>query len=134
MDNDELKYWIAFNRVPGIGRARFAKLEERFGSLAEAWRANGSALRAAGLDGRSTEMVVSRRPSIDPDAEIRRLEESGARAFTRHDDEYPPRLKEIYDLPPVIYVKGRYCRRTSGRWPSSGPGGPRPTGARPPAR
>ncbi len=106
METDELKHWIAFNRVPGIGRARFSLLEERFGSLRKAWQANGSDLKAAGLDSRSTQMVVSRRPSIDPDAEIRRLEENGVDAFTWHDSEYPPRLKEIFDLPPVIYVKG----------------------------
>ena len=35
-----------------------------------------------------------------------RLDASGIRAFTWHDAEYPPRLKEIYELPPVLYVKG----------------------------
>ena len=37
---------------------------------------------------------------------MERLEKSGVRALTWHDDDYPARLKEIYDLPPVIYVKG----------------------------
>ncbi len=47
---DDLKYWVAFNQVPGIGRAKYALLQERFGDLGEAWRASASELRAAGLD------------------------------------------------------------------------------------
>ncbi|MCI0439337.1 MAG: DNA-processing protein DprA, partial [Chloroflexi bacterium] len=106
MNDDELKYWIAFNRVPRIGRARFMLLEQRFGSMRDAWLAAASELTSAGLDARAVQMVVSRRQTIDPDAELGALSSSGARALTWHDDEYPPRLKEIYDLPPVLYVRG----------------------------
>jgi DNA processing protein len=106
MQEKQLKYWIAFNRIPGIGRARFKLLEASFGSLEAAWRADGAALQAAGLDLRTTQSVLSCRSKIDPDDEIRRLEQNGVRALTWHDVEYPARLKEIYDLPPVLYVKG----------------------------
>ncbi len=106
MDSNELKYWIAFNRVPGIGRVRFDVLEKHFGSLAEAWRAGASELQKAGLDRRAAQAVDARRTSIDPDAELARLEAEGVRAISRHDDDYPPRLKEIYDFPPLLYVRG----------------------------
>ncbi len=106
MNDDELKYWIAFNRVPRIGRARFILLERHFGSMRDAWLADASELTSAGLDARAVQMVTSRRQTIDPDAELGALSSSGARALTWHDDEYPPRLKEIYDLPPVLYVRG----------------------------
>jgi len=33
MVDKELKYWIAFNRVPRVGRARMALLEGHFGAL-----------------------------------------------------------------------------------------------------
>jgi DNA processing protein len=106
METGELKYWVAFSRISGVGRARFNLMEGRFGSLAEAWRASASDLQAAGLDGKTAQAIVARRPGIDPDAEMRRLEDAGVSAFTWHDAEYPPRLKEIYDLPPVLYVRG----------------------------
>ena len=106
MFSRELKYWTAFNRVPGVGRARFALLESHFGTLEHAWNAGLSELEAAGLDSRTAKSIVARRPTIDPDEEIKRIEESGSRAITWHDSDYPPRLKEIYDLPPVLYVKG----------------------------
>ena len=106
METDELKYWIAFNRVPRIGRARFMALERHFGTLEAAWHAGPHDLQAAGIDSRTALRIVSRRATVDPDEEIERLQSAGTRALTWHDPEYPPRLKEIYDLPPVLYVRG----------------------------
>ena len=106
MEVSELKYWIAFNRVRRIGRARVAILEAHFGSLSEAWGASSAQLQQAGLDSRTTATAARSRSRIDPDAEMERVQQAGVTALTWHDDGYPPRLKEIYDKPPVLYVKG----------------------------
>ena len=106
MDQDHLKYWIAFSRVPGIGRARFKLLESHFGTLDHAWQAGGAELQAAGLDKRTTLSITTRRGKLDPDQELERLNASGVRVLTWHDADYPARLKEIYDLPPLLYVRG----------------------------
>ena len=106
MDLNELKYWVAFTRIPRVGRVRFARMEEHFGTLERAWASGLTELKAAGLDSRTAQLIATRKLAIDPDAEMSRLSEAGVRALTRHDDEYPPRLKEIYDLPPVLYVRG----------------------------
>lgn len=106
MQPDNLKYWIAFNRIRGIGRARFKLLESGFDSIQTAWNAGESELRAAGLDARTIRAIVNGRQSVNPDAELEALERSGVRALTWHDADYPPRLKQIYDLPPLLYVKG----------------------------
>ena len=106
MEISELKYWIAFNRVRGVGRARIAMLEANFGSLAEAWGASSARLQQAGLDRRTSANVARSWSRIDPDAEMERVQQAGVTALTWHDDGYPPRLKEIYDKPPVLYVKG----------------------------
>jgi len=102
----ELKYWIAFNRIPGIGRVRFGLLEKHFQSLGDAWQATASALTEAGLERAVVQRIVAGRPDIDPDAELERLETTGVRALTWNDAAYPARLKEIYDPPPVLYVRG----------------------------
>ena len=94
MEIDELKYWIAFNRVPHVGRARFILLERHFGTLKEAWSAGSSALESAGIDARTVKSILSSRPKIDPDGEIEALNRAGVRAKTWHDSDYPARLKE----------------------------------------
>ncbi|MDO8532324.1 MAG: DNA-processing protein DprA [Dehalococcoidia bacterium] len=104
--NTDLPYWIAFSRIPGIGRARYVLMEGGFRSLADAWRASAAELRACGMDERSVEAIVAVRPGISPDAEMERLARSDVKALTWHDAAYPARLKEIYDPPPVLYVRG----------------------------
>ncbi len=106
MEVEQLKYWLAFNRIRGIGRVRFKLLEGYFESMEAAWSASEAELRAAGLDRRTIRSVVDGRREVEPDAEAERLLKSGVQALTWHDEEYPARLKEIYDLPPLIYVKG----------------------------
>ena len=106
MDENELKYWVAFTCIPRIGPVRFKMMEEHFGTLERAWGAGLSELEATGLDRRSAHTVATRKLSIDPDVELARLVEYGARAISWHDEAYPTRLKEIYDKPPVLYVHG----------------------------
>ena len=107
MELEQLKYWLAFSRVRGIGRVRFKLLESRFDSMEAAWSASEAELRSAGLDSRTIRSVAEAKQKVEPDAEAARLVRSGVHALTWHDDDYPSQLKEIYDLPPLIYVKGR---------------------------
>ena len=103
---DELKYWVAFHRISGLGPARFAKLESHFGSLEDAWNSSPGQLSTAGLDARTTAEIQADRLRIDPDGELEALDEAGVRAIHLRSDEYPHRLREIYDPPSVIYVRG----------------------------
>ena len=106
-DIDDLKYWVAFSRLPNLGPVKFRHLEERFGSLEDAWSAGQGDLKAAGLDDRSARSVVTQRSSVDPDAEMDRLERSGSYVLNWHHPEYPPRLKEISDPPPLLFLRGK---------------------------
>jgi DNA processing protein len=103
---DELKYWVAFSGIAGIGRVRISQLREYFGSLQEAWKAPQGKLKKAGLDSRSIDSLVTLRPSISIEAEMEKLERYKVKALTFEDPSYPSRLKEIYDYPPVLYVRG----------------------------
>ncbi len=102
----EAKFWVAFSRVPGVGTKRYEAMLARFGSLAEAWRATRSELKEAGLDQRTVRQIADERPNIDPDIEWQRLEAARVRAITWDDPAYPARLREIYDAPPLLYLKG----------------------------
>ncbi len=106
MDEVERTYWIAFASVRGIGRVRFQQLEDHFGSLAEAWRATPGELRSAGLDDAALRAITEARGGIEPEAETARLEAHGVRALTWHDGAYPRQLREVFDRPPVLFVRG----------------------------
>lgn len=102
----DVKYWVGFNLIPGIGRARFSLLEKHFGTLEKAWHASSAELAAAGLDARSVKAILTKRPKISLDAELEKLEQYKVTVFTWNDPGYPAKLKEIYDTPPVLYVRG----------------------------
>ena len=102
----ELQYWVAFSRIHRVGAVRAAVLESYFGSMADAWRAGPSELRAAGLDRGTVESIIKERPAISPEGEIEALQKAGVKAYCWRDDEYPTRLKEVDDHPPVLYVRG----------------------------
>ena len=106
VNTDELKYWVGFSRVPGIGRIRLSQLKEQFGNLEDAWEASEGRLKQSGLDSRSINGLLLLRQKISLDKEVERLETYKVRALTCEDPFYPPQLKEIYDYPPVLYLRG----------------------------
>ncbi|MCH8814810.1 MAG: DNA-protecting protein DprA [Chloroflexi bacterium] len=103
---DDTKFWIAFSRIPGIGRVRFQALLDKFQGLEHAWAAGPTDLKSAGLEDHTVRAITESRPTIDPDSEVERLEEAGVVALRWDEPSYPARLKEIDDPPPVLYCKG----------------------------
>jgi DNA processing protein len=106
MINKDIKYWVGFSRIPRIGRVKLSRLENQFGSMEAAWRATPAELSRSQLDKGSVNAIVNWRPRISLDEEMERLERQGIKAFSFRDEGYPARLKQIYDYPPILYVKG----------------------------
>ena len=109
LDDQELQFWIAISRIPSLGRVRLGLLENRFGSLRDAWSASRSELTASGLDRTVVTSIVDHRSEIDPDRELDRVHAAGVSIVTWHDTEYPSLLREVDDLPPILYVEGVFA-------------------------
>ncbi|HEX9134235.1 MAG TPA: DNA-processing protein DprA [Ktedonobacteraceae bacterium] len=108
MSLDELAYWIAFNRVSGIGPVSFKSLLDYYhNDLEAAWRADSKELAQAGLTQKTIENVVKLRTTSTPERELEKLERLRIRVITWKDKTYPPLLREIDDAPPVLYTYGK---------------------------
>jgi DNA processing protein len=105
---DEKKYWIGFNLIKGIGAVRMQGLVAYFGDLESAWNADAAALVGSGLGAKLAEKVVGARRQINLDQTWARIEAGGIKILTWMDEEYPTRLKEIEQPPPVLYIRGEY--------------------------
>ena len=70
---DDIKYWLAFRRIPQLGTARFRRLESFFGKLEKAWTASLAELMAAGLDDRTARLVDASRKDLSPDDELEKV-------------------------------------------------------------
>ncbi|RME82566.1 MAG: DNA-processing protein DprA, partial [Caldilineae bacterium] len=101
-----LRYWLAFNMVPGIGARRLQKLIELFGDVKAAWEAPADELALAGLDTRSLNNLLEMRQKLDLDAVEDGLKRHGITAITWGDERYPANLARVATCPPVLYIKG----------------------------
>ena len=111
MPRDDLPFWVSLAHVPRIGAKRMELLEQHFGSLERAWAASSAEFREAGLESATVRSLAQRRSAIDPERELEELGRAGVRALTWHDEDYPPRLREIDDRPPVLFVRGEQLPR-----------------------
>jgi DNA processing protein len=102
-----------------------AGLEQFFEGLEEAWRADRTRLREAGLDHRSIDEIEHTRATLDPAETYGRMIDAGIVALAPSDDSYPRRLKEIPDPPPLLYVRGELRERDE--WSMAIVGTRRPT-------
>jgi DNA processing protein len=100
------QYWVGFSLISGIGTVRFNQLQTHFQNLSEAWNAGPKELKQAGLDSGTVQSIVTSRSVISLEAEMEKLDRAGVQAIPANSPDYPKRLKEIYDYPPVLYVKG----------------------------
>ncbi len=106
MPVDEKAYWIALNKVTGIGAVRLSALLSVCGSASAAWRASIHELQAAGLDRRSLENLLLARRTLDVAAEWEQVQRSGVTVITLLDECYPANLRQIDAPPPLLYVRG----------------------------
>ncbi|MEO7002747.1 MAG: DNA-processing protein DprA [Ktedonobacterales bacterium] len=105
-DDPDFPYWLALNRIKGIGPARFKLLLDAFGSAEAAWQASPAGWQAVGLDARTIAAFEAQRRRITPDAEVERLVKLRVSAIRLVDMGYPRLLREIPAPPTILYVRG----------------------------
>jgi DNA processing protein len=110
---DDRRYWIGFNLIKGIGAVRLQALIQHFGELQAAWHADPAELAEAGLGRKLIDRLLEVRAGVDLSRLWANIESAGVRVLTWQDAEYPARLKEIDQPPPVLYLRGAYLSEDS---------------------
>src|SRR5271170_2192659 len=106
MHSDDYLGWLALALTPGLGARMAGKLLGQFGSPDAIFNASLTALEGQRLPAAVAQAVHSRRPLSDAAKELAQAQAAGCRLLTWDEPEYPSRLREIYDPPPLLYVKG----------------------------
>lgn len=104
--SDSRQFWVALNMVKGIGAARLRTLLEVFGDAQTAWQAHPQSLRSAGLPVGVVENLVKLRDVISPELVWEQIARQNIRVMLWGDEDYPPRLAEVENAPPVLYLRG----------------------------
>src|SRR5438874_483790 len=103
---DEL-HWLALRMTPGLGTRTALRLIETYRSPQIILRASPSELESLGCSAALARSVASGCAFDDAVTQQKKVAESGAFILPITDPRYPPRLKQIFDPPPLLFAKGR---------------------------
>ena len=108
---EDVSYWLALSLTPGLGSILIKRLLERFKTPEAVFHASVKEL--SGIEGLGEKVADEIRKGPQKkmaERELSLLERAGGKIITLKDDDYPRRLKDIYDPPALLYVRGELRR------------------------
>lgn len=104
---NDLEALLILNSVDSVGSVRIRLLINEFGSAAKVIAQNKSALmRVKSIGEKIADNIGNWQKTFDLKKEISLIGANKVKVVTIFDDDYPRLLKEIYDPPIVMYVRG----------------------------
>jgi DNA processing protein len=104
---DSREAFIASNMIEHVGPVRARTLLEHFGDAPNILAASKSELlRVRNIGEEVAESISNWEKSVDLAGELKRISDFGCHVSISSDEHYPALLREIYDPPLVLYVKG----------------------------
>lgn len=105
MTEEEYWYWLV--NVKGMWHGKIKKLIDRFGSPEEIYNASEKCLKgAAGLKDNDIFLIEDSKRGIDIGKDMESMGKKGVRFIYYGHKDYPGRLKNIYDYPYALFVRG----------------------------
>ncbi len=110
--NSELKYWLAFSKLEGVGSANLFDIYSHFGSMEAAWIA--SALdwqEVKQLRNSTISAFKEKQKEIDLDELEKEFASKNIGVVTIADEEYPECLRNISDPPAILFFQGDFLNK-----------------------
>jgi DNA processing protein len=98
--------WLAISLTPGLGPTKARKLVAHFGGPEAVFHASLTELESTGIQAVSAQSIATGKSAELAREEISCAAAAGVTVISAEDHCYPPRLKEVYDPPLVLYVRG----------------------------
>jgi len=105
-DNAKQIPWIALALTPGLGPTRARRLVEFFGGVERVFQVSLTELEAAGLPAAAAQSIGAGKSLELAHEEVAKATGLDIQIVALEDADYPVRLKQIYDPPLVLYVRG----------------------------
>jgi DNA processing protein len=100
---------IALNMIEHVGPVRVRQLLEFFDEAPAILRASKQQLlQVRGIGAETAEAIAAWEKTIDLGGELQRIRDYGCHVLVQSDEAYPELLRQIYDPPVVLYVKGDF--------------------------
>jgi len=98
--------WLGLSLTQGLGPTKTRKLVEHFGGPEAVFRASLTELESTGIQAVSAQSIATGKSAELAREEIAKAASADVTILSLDDPSYPPRLKEIYDPPLILYVRG----------------------------
>jgi DNA processing protein len=98
--------WLALALTPGLGPRRILRAVREAGSAEEILRLPLTGLEALQFPVQAVQFIADNKALEAANAEVEAMQKSGASFLTYHDAEYPERLREIFDAPALLWIRG----------------------------
>jgi DNA processing protein len=98
--------WMALALTPGMGVTRIWKAMKLLDAAEHLFEASLTELESLGMPAQSAQFVFEGKARAAAEDQMRRTQEAGAAILTPEDAAYPERLREIYDPPAVLWIRG----------------------------
>jgi len=106
IDDRSTQQWLGLTLTPGLGPTKARRIVEFFGSIENVFAASLTELEAAGLNASAAQSLGTGRSLELAHEELLRANAVNVRLISIEDQLYPAQLKQIYDPPLVLYVRG----------------------------
>ncbi len=106
VSGEERHAWVALAMTPGLGPRRILRAVERYGSAARVLALPLTELEGLQFPAQAAQFIDTGEAGKAADEELEKVAATGATLVTVHDEAYPERLREIYDPPPLLWVRG----------------------------
>lgn len=103
----DLEYWIWLSRIEKLGSIKIQRLLEKYNHPKEIWKCKKEdLLKVEGIGEKLAEEILNNKYRMGLKEEIRKMEKEKVELISIYDECYPKNLKELYDKPISLYVKG----------------------------
>lgn len=106
MSDDRYLHWLGLALTPNLGARTIGKLLRQYGSPQAVFAASLTELEGARLPAAVAQAIHSGAPLKSAEKELAQARQLGVRLLHWDEPAYPKLLVEIYDPPPLLYVRG----------------------------
>jgi DNA processing protein len=98
--------WLALILTPAMGTTRTWRVMQQLGEPERLFEASLTELEGLGMPAHSAQFVFEGKARAAAEDERNRVMQSGGGILTPGEEAYPDRLREIYDPPAVLWIRG----------------------------
>lgn len=103
---EEIKYWIWFSRIENLTPKTQLELLKQFKNPANLWNKKEEDLIKQKINEKLAKRICEQKYKKDLDKYLEYMQKNAIELINIYSQEYPENLKNIYDPPAFLYIKG----------------------------